>query len=207
MLGYVDPDRVVASMRPRVFPAEDPERPCRWTTGCRSFNEAAGIPRGRPWRRTCSALSTNRFNEAAGIPRGRRGHHRGPRRPDGTASMRPRVFPAEDGEVVVHELDLAVASMRPRVFPAEDAPCMAAGPGSSPRFNEAAGIPRGRRLIGAVKRVLSPASMRPRVFPAEDVASGYPCRCLAPRFNEAAGIPRGRLDHIQHEPSANSELQ
>ena len=62
------------------------------------------------------------------------------------ASMRPRVFPAEDEKerrLVI--LRITHASMRPRVFPAED--------GVTPRrieevadsFNEAAGIPRGRR--------------------------------------------------------------
>ena len=43
-----------ASMRPRVFPAEDvtnagPRRAVIW-----SFNEAAGIPRGRPPQETAS---------------------------------------------------------------------------------------------------------------------------------------------------------
>ena len=34
--------------------------------------------------------------------------------------MRPRVFPAEDARLPVHDVRLLVASMRPRVFPAED---------------------------------------------------------------------------------------
>ena len=34
--------------------------------------------------------------------------------------MRPRVFPAEDPEVVLSAGADAAASMRPRVFPAED---------------------------------------------------------------------------------------
>ena len=59
--------------------------------------------------------------------------------------MRPRVFPAEDPPTLMEQAIATAASMRPRVFPAEDrndriprgAPC--AG------FNEAAGIPRGRR--------------------------------------------------------------
>ena len=58
--------------------------------------------------------------------------------------------------------------MRPRVFPAEDlCPlCDEELPGN--RFNEAAGIPRGRRRgTGEVHRTAG-ASMRPRVFPAED---------------------------------------
>ena len=36
-----------ASMRPRVFPAEDSRTASGRTAGRRSFNEAAGIPRGR----------------------------------------------------------------------------------------------------------------------------------------------------------------
>ena len=62
------------------------------------------------------------------------------------ASMRPRVFPAEDGEAGRPEDGAGEASMRPRVFPAEDA-------------REPAWM-RQQRL----------ASMRPRVFPAEDSA-------------------------------------
>ena len=60
------------------------------------------------------------------------------------ASMRPRVFPAEDERGQVVERPPAAASMRPRVFPAED--------GQSWRQT------RGDQV----------ASMRPRVFPAED---------------------------------------
>ena len=58
--------------------------------------------------------------------------------------MRPRVFPAEDRHQVGGEVGAADASMRPRVFPAEDT---RTGPALAPRqsrFNEAAGIPRGR---------------------------------------------------------------
>ena len=59
--------------------------------------------------------------------------------------MRPRVFPAEDDRRQQLHGDRNGASMRPRVFPAEDAV-----PALNPRhvaacFNEAAGIPRGRR--------------------------------------------------------------
>ena len=115
--------------------------------------------------------------------------------PGHRASMRPRVFPAEDGSGSAGVAALALASMRPRVFPAEDL-----GPGRPgqlrlPGFNEAAGIPRGRRATAEAirresracfneaagiprgrrlrpagqRRVRPPASMRPRVFPAEDV--------------------------------------
>ncbi len=36
-----------ASMRPRVFPAEDVHSVSNSSTGSPGFNEAAGIPRGR----------------------------------------------------------------------------------------------------------------------------------------------------------------
>ena len=112
-------------MRPRVFPAEDiPGEPIRLcAVGSKRyprFNEAAGIPRGRRGGERSRAGGNRGFNEAAGIPRGRRGAPRqGPRccpgfneaagiprgrhddpdviRAPGNASMRPRVFPAEDG--------------------------------------------------------------------------------------------------------------
>ena len=84
------------------------------------------------------------FNEAAGIPRGRRGTRpQGRRRPQ--ASMRPRVFPAEDGAAERRAVRGADASMRPRVFPAEDESCRITSRRVAVRFNEAAGIPRGRR--------------------------------------------------------------
>ena len=101
-----------ASMRPRVFPAEDARRSQRSRARAFAcFNEAAGIPRGRltaAWRRrrrppTC-------FNEAAGIPRGRhvdigrRGFVR-------WASMRPRVFPAED-EVFLVTVDTPIRRLQ-----------------------------------------------------------------------------------------------
>ena len=62
--------------------------------------------------------------------------------------------------------------MRPRVFPAEDRETTAQGKGTVARFNEAAGIPRGRRVRGVYRAGRAIASMRPRVFPAEDVARG-----------------------------------
>ena len=42
-----------------------------------------------------------------------------PRQPP-PASMRPRVFPAEDEDSMKTKKELQEASMRPRVFPAED---------------------------------------------------------------------------------------
>ena len=65
--------------------------------------------------------------------------------------------------------------MRPRVFPAEDSPVTRAARPRWWRFNEAAGIPRGRR------------------------PSCYCSDAAIERFNEAAGIPRGRRT-FQYEP-------
>ena len=117
---------VEASMRPRVFPAEDTNQANRHCIFHTRFNEAAGIPRGRlrqPGRRRRRDGRFNeaagiprgrratpppappkprRFNEAAGIPRGRRATPTPPRRwPD--ASMRPRVLPAEDQRVGIDQ--------------------------------------------------------------------------------------------------------
>ena len=63
--------------------------------------------------------------------------------------------------------------MRPRVFPAEDSRRISDCSSCPHRFNEAAGIPRGRRAqrVGAGRRQL--ASMRPRVFPAEDAEHAW----------------------------------
>ena len=109
----------IASMRPRVFPAED-SRFLSWPTCWRCFNEAAGIPRGRPVRRA------GRLQQPC-------------------ASMRPRVFPAEDprsgcmpaSPTGCFNEAAGIPRGRPR------------GRGRTERtsrcFNEAAGIPRGRR--------------------------------------------------------------
>ena len=83
--------------------------------------------------------------------------------------------------------------MRPRVFPAEDLSSTAGTNTLLMGFNEAAGIPRGRRPQGLEGERAAAASMRPRVFPAEDTRGpATPCRCSCCCFNEAAGIPRGR---------------
>ena len=58
-------------MRPRVFPAEDTATVRLRHAGRRCFNEAAGIPRGRPIATRGLSQSAAGFNEAAGIPRGR----------------------------------------------------------------------------------------------------------------------------------------
>ena len=65
--------------------------------------------------------------------------------------MRPRVFPAEDVVGVVVGVAAFTASMRPRVFPAEDRPARART-APAVRFNEAAGIPRGRHAWGGSSR-------------------------------------------------------
>ena len=58
-------------MRPRVFPAEDGVSDSPRIRRMRGFNEAAGIPRGRPEHNARRPPDTDSFNEAAGIPRGR----------------------------------------------------------------------------------------------------------------------------------------
>ena len=85
------------------------------------------------------------------------------------ASMRPRVFPAEDETRPGSRRERRQASMRPRVFPAEDSRVSDTSLVECSRFNEAAGIP-------------------PRKTTSCGRAS-IAGRC----FNEAAGIPRGRL--------------
>ena len=47
--------------------------------------------------------------------------------------MRPRVFPAEDGDPRCRRDAAEVASMRPRVFPAEDAK-LSPMPGGRPKL-------------------------------------------------------------------------
>ena len=64
------------------------------------------------------------------------------------ASMRPRVFPAEDRGVAEIGQRPHAASMRPRVFPAEDVRQLIEDLQRDKRFNEAAGIPRGRLDAG-----------------------------------------------------------
>ena len=164
------PLRRPASMRPRVFPAEDaPPRPPR-PRSRPSFNEAAGIPRGRPAPPHVRPQEQRRFNEAAGIPRGRLIgwlFSQSRCRPSfNEAAGIPRGRPRRG---LTEEPRVTAASMRPRVFPAEDCAALSYGQHHRQRFNEAAGIPRGRRW------------------------SGTCCRVLCRRFNEAAGIPRGRL--------------
>ena len=72
-------------MRPRVFPAEDNGNRQAALGVPRSFNEAAGIPRGRH-------QSSSIFFNACTL-----------------ASMRPRVFPAEDIMMQADEAMPAIA--------------------------------------------------------------------------------------------------
>ena len=95
--GSPSTDSMAASMRPRVFPAEDALLVPSQNISVICFNEAAGIPRGRQGAVGAGDIQADGFNEAAGIPRGRRTLPAAASRPLSTASMRPRVFPAEDG--------------------------------------------------------------------------------------------------------------
>ena len=160
----------LASMRPRVFPAEDRRRVAEAHGVAPRFNEAAGIPRGRRSRGEASRGRPWASMRPRVFPAEDGEHQAQAGRTDG-ASMRPRVFPAEDVHGFARKLAESCASMRPRVFPAEDQRRPAQGRQATTRFNEAAGIPRGRprkqRRHVAHGDV---ASMRPRVFPAEDVA-------------------------------------
>ncbi len=192
-LGSAGPRlKAVASMRPRVFPAEDARSLTYAAARFSRFNEAAGIPRGRRRQSLSGRGSRPGFNEAAGIPRGRHPLRRRRRCHHYLASMRPRVFPAEDGAGAAGAAAEVEASMRPRVFPAEDRRASSWRASSTPGFNEAAGIPRGRPPPRTRKRRRPGASMRPRVFPAEDAPGARRCRTGGRGFNEAAGIPRGR---------------
>ena len=112
-----------ASMRPRVFPAEDRAETAGGSAPTSGFNEAAGIPRGRPGAsardvRPRPASMRPRVFPAEDI-RVRGGSCR-----PVAASMRPRVFPAEDPQPRMRSEGTVPASMRPRVFPAEDGDCV-----------------------------------------------------------------------------------
>ena len=99
--------------------------------------------------------------------------------------------------------------MRPRVFTAEDQLILEI-PGTkiAARFNEAAGIHRGRPIVAEDQLTeAQTASMRPRVFTAEDhrePAGPGGERC---RFNEAAGIHRGRRRGLRVQSSRGRLLQ
>ena len=107
-------------MRPRVFPAEDQVHPVPSTTVPLCFNEAAGIPRGRRRTRQTAPISMTGFNEAAGIPRGRQ-DIRALRRQVSDGFNEAAGIPRGRRIVTTNKHVIALASMRPRVFPAEDA--------------------------------------------------------------------------------------
>ena len=65
------------------------------------FNEAAGIPRGRQDALGGPSIRWRSFNEAAGIPRGRQPRALTRIGETHNASMRPRVFPAEDRDFAI----------------------------------------------------------------------------------------------------------
>ena len=90
--------------------------------------------------------------------------------------------------------------MRPRVFPAEDLQETGAlVEVSAPCFNEAAGIPRGRRAEWRQGRAtLTAASMRPRVFPAEDA------RCPPPLAPARRASMRPRVFPAEDGPRADA---
>ena len=132
-------------MRPRVFPAEDGGGSAFLQPPLHRFNEAAGIPRGRPVVR----------RESSGRL---------------LASMRPRVFPAEDAASIAPLIRCQPCFNEAAGIPRGRRPAARGAAPGHHRFNEAAGIPRGRRASGALIEVgVDLASMRPRVFPAEDV--------------------------------------
>ena len=113
-------------MRPRVFPAEDPQR----EVGCLGIAVASMRPRVFP-----AEDQVGDVDHLVGA----------------SASMRPRVFPAEDVGLCRLSLRGAPrASMRPRVFPAEDSHALVRLVHGHEGFNEAAGIPRGRRVACVV---------------------------------------------------------
>ena len=206
-----------ASMRPRVFPAEDVKAVSAEKCRDLRFNEAAGIPRGRRRAGGLPAGGRRCFNEAAGIPRGRPMDTTSSATTLTFASMRPRVFPAEDDRAVERDPPRHRASMRPRVFPAEDSrsrspPRRRTRASMRPRVfpaEDVLGQPSANALIAASMRPRvfpaedlekglshawqdSTASMRPRVFPAEDTNPKSRHSSSGRCFNEAAGIPRGR---------------
>ena len=97
-----------ASMRPRVFPAEDPGHLGVMQHVGLGFNEAAGIPRGRRITRSINGCCSECFNEAAGIPRGRRiprGIHRAKRRRFNEAAGIPRGRQREIGPIMKAGID------------------------------------------------------------------------------------------------------
>ena len=94
--------------------------------------------------------------------------------------------------------------MRPRVFPAEDLAEHHGGRPRRPRFNEAAGIPRGRRASHLMSASHSYSFNEAAGIPRGRHGSGCRTRRIRPPcFNEAAGIPRGRRRRLRRPSSAS----
>ena len=110
---------LAASMRQRLFTAENPRsRGHLGRIKCR-FNEAAAFHRGEPSRAENMLRRARSFNEAAAFHRGELiGLARCPI--CGSASMRPRLFTAENPGAMRRSRPSATASMRPRLFTAEN---------------------------------------------------------------------------------------
>ena len=140
----MEPAEHHASMRPRVFPAED-SRPR--TTSIRrtsSFNEAAGIPRGRLRPGRGNGCAPRRFNEAAGIPRGRHCPST-PRRSGSTRFNEAAGIPRGRRSRKTSTSPTTARFNEAAGIPRGRRATGRAGCSPEPRFNEAAGIPRGRR--------------------------------------------------------------
>ena len=90
--------------------------------------------------------------------------------------------------------------MRPRVFPAED-PRRPGWPRARRScFNEAAGIPRGRRKDSTALALRLAASMRPRVFPAEDQCSPHRTCAETGASMRPRVFPAEDFHAVQHGP-------
>ena len=83
--------------------------------------------------------------------------------------------------------------MRPRVFPAEGHDHHLYIVLVDGRFNEAAGIPRGRRLPSGVLAGWTGGFNEAAGIPRGRLTRSGALPTIQLSFNEAAGIPRGRL--------------
>ena len=131
---------------------------------------------------SASRMMAAAFNEAAGIPRGRR------------IPIDTRVASADP-------------SMRPRVFPAEDGVNPEGRHESGLAFNEAAGIPRGRHASHTLDGQVIPTFNEAAGIPRGRLDKEELVEVLHLAFNEAAGIPRGRLGKAKREINSTANLQ
>ena len=138
-------------MRPRLFTAEDSRALFGAFSSLSCFNEAAAIHRGRHRETWHLSLRSHCFNEAAAIHRGR---HQllpisEPQRigfNEAAAIHRGRLVRTA---ILARE---NAASMRPRLFTAEDRSGAGRRHEVPRRFNEAAAIHRGRRNASGIGR-------------------------------------------------------